>query len=90
MLRAIRWVLGLSALFVWTWAWFGPVGGFHHMTRLGILGWGILDREDGPAVLRWSAATLGLSGTGWLLGLGAVIAIAGRIVTRRDSAVTAP
>lgn len=64
-------VLVLAA-FAWTWAWLGPVGGFHHMVRLGLLGWGIVDGEDGTTALRWSPLALMASGAVWAAGLGAV------------------
>ena len=72
MLRRGGYLLALAAAFLWTWACLGPVGGFHHMVRFGLLGWGILDGEDGTTVLRWSAPVLVASAAAWMCGLGAV------------------
>lgn len=65
-------VLVLAVALAWTWMWLGPVGGFHHMVQLGLLGWGIVDGEDGTTVLRWSGLLLVASAAVWMAGLGAV------------------
>lgn len=89
VLRRAGCVLVLSAAFAWTWAWFGPVGGFHHMVRLGLLGWGIVDGEDGTTVLRWSPLAVVASAAVWMAGLGAIAWLAHtvRSTRRRDRLV---
>jgi hypothetical protein len=56
-----------AALTVWTWLWFLPVAGFHHMYRCGLLGWAVLDEENGPLEIRWSLTLLLASAVLWLL-----------------------
>ncbi|HQB46631.1 MAG TPA: hypothetical protein PLV85_23655, partial [Polyangiaceae bacterium] len=51
--RAALWVTALTA---WTWLWFFPLSGFHHMVRCGLLGWAILDWESGNLAFRWVAS----------------------------------
>jgi len=56
-----------------SWLLLGPVGAFHHMVRLGITGYVILDFENGPLQVRvdWLMAVLsvalwaGLVAAGW-------------------------
>lgn len=47
-----------ALLVVWTWLCFLPIAGFHHMFRCGLLGWAILDGENGPLEVRWSLVAL--------------------------------
>jgi hypothetical protein len=60
------------ALMLWTWLWLLPIAGFHHMMRCGLLGWAILDGEDGPIEVRWSGWTLIISLAIWLAGVAPV------------------
>jgi hypothetical protein len=57
------------AFATWTWVWFLPIGGFHHMFRCGLLGWAILDWENPEFEMRWSASILAMSVSVWALGL---------------------
>lgn len=65
MRKILGWLAAAVALVPWTWLWFMPVAGFHHMFRCGLLGWAILDEENGPNDVRWSGALLALSVLGW-------------------------
>lgn len=73
MARLARHVVLFVGLVVWTWTWFFPVGGFHHMFRCGVLGWAVLDGENEALELRWSGTILAVSLACWLAGVVAVI-----------------
>lgn len=64
-----------AALVVWTWLWFLPVAGFHHLYRCGLLGWAIVDEENGPTEFRWSGPLLVASVVAWVAGLWAARAL---------------
>lgn len=67
------WLRRLAATFgvaIWTWLWILPLTGFHHMYRLGLLGWAILDFEgEERPELRWSGTILCVSLVLWGTGL---------------------
>ncbi len=69
---AWRWLRGLAAALgvaSWTWLWLLPLSGFHHIHRLGLLGWALLDLEGERPELRASGLVLAVSLALWGLGL---------------------
>ncbi len=78
MRKLAKWIFAAAALSAWTWLWFLPVAGFHHMFRCGLLEWAIWDLENGEPELRWSGVVLALSVLAWLLGVAAVAQLAKR------------
>ena len=68
---------------------FGPVGGFHHMFRFGILGYMVVDCDSPPEDLPIPFGRCEIRGS-WLLltltiGVWLVLALASRVLLRRQS-----